>query len=53
MSHYATFLYTSELDNVTQICFRALDGSSHEARRHIAKLLGTLVAFTQKVTRTN
>ena len=49
MSHYATFLYTTELDNVAQICCRALDGSSHDVRRHISKLLGTLVSFTQKV----
>ena len=43
-------MYTTELENVSQICFRALDGSNHEARRHISKLLGTLVAFTQKVS---
>lgn len=48
LSQYATFMYTSELDNVCQTSFRALDGSNHEARKHISKLLGTLVAFTQK-----
>jgi hypothetical protein len=42
-------MYTTELENVSQTCFRAFDGSNHEARRQISKLLGTLVAFTQKV----
>ena len=42
-------MYTTELENVSQACLRAFDGSNHEARRQISKLLGTLVAFTQKV----
>jgi len=49
LAHFASFMYTTELENVCQTSFRALDGANHEARRQISKLIGTLIAFTQKV----
>jgi len=44
----AAFLYTTELENMTSLCFRAFDGSNYTARQSIAKLLGTLLAYTQE-----
>lgn len=44
----APFLYTSELENVFSICFRALEGSNYEVRCSVAQVLGTLVAQTQQ-----
>ena len=34
----------SELETVTSLCFRALDGSNYDARYAVAKLLGNLMA---------
>ncbi|XP_043232384.1 HEAT repeat-containing protein 5B-like isoform X2 [Amphibalanus amphitrite] len=47
MISHAPFLYTSELESVATLCFRAFDGSNYEVRRAVARLLGTLVAQTQ------
>ena len=44
----APFLHTTELDNLTSLCFRALDGSNYDVRCDVAKLLGTLMASTQQ-----
>ena len=44
----APFLYTTELENVFSICFRALEGSNYEVRCSVAQVLGTLVAQTQQ-----
>ncbi|CAG2165004.1 unnamed protein product, partial [Oppiella nova] len=44
----APFLYTSELENVFSVCFRALEGSNYEVRCSVAQVLGTLVAQTQQ-----
>lgn len=57
MAKVTSLLYTppsasGDLDNLAQTCFRALDGASYEARKDIAKLLGTLVAFTQQAPST-
>ena len=38
-----------DLETIARECFRAFDGANQEARRDIAKLLGTLVAYTQQV----
>jgi len=38
------FLWTSELEGVASLCFRALDGSSSGVRLAVARLLGTLLA---------
>ena len=54
MARVTAFLYkpasaSGELENLAQTCFRAFDAASHDARRDVAKLLGTLIAFTQQV----
>ena len=43
----APFLYTTELDNVASLCFRAMDSSNYDVRCDVAKLLGRLLAATQ------
>ena len=43
----APFMHTTELDNVSSLCFRAMDGSSYDVRCDVAKLLGSLLAATQ------
>uniref|UniRef100_A0A8C2ZB38 HEAT repeat containing 5A n=1 Tax=Cyclopterus lumpus TaxID=8103 RepID=A0A8C2ZB38_CYCLU len=40
----AVFLWTSELENVASLCFRAFDGSNPSVRVSVARLLGTLLA---------
>ncbi|XP_063696087.1 HEAT repeat-containing protein 5B isoform X3 [Culicoides brevitarsis] len=47
MCQHAPFLYTTELESLSALCFRALDGSNYEVRCAVAKLLGNLIAFTQ------
>lgn len=44
---HAPFLYTTELENLATLCFRAFDNSNYETRCAVAKLLGTLIATTQ------
>uniref|UniRef100_A0AAQ5YVX3 HEAT repeat-containing protein 5A n=1 Tax=Amphiprion ocellaris TaxID=80972 RepID=A0AAQ5YVX3_AMPOC len=39
----AVFLWTSELENVATLCFRAFEGSNYNVRVSVSKLLGTLV----------
>lgn len=43
----ANFLYTSELENMTSTCFKALEGSNYDVRVCIAQLIGSLMAMTQ------
>lgn len=50
MLNHASFLYTTEIESVATLCFRAFEGSNYEVRCVIAKLLGTLVAMTQLPT---
>lgn len=38
------FLWTSELENVATLCFRAFEGSNYNVRVTVARLLGTLLA---------
>ena len=45
---HSTFLYSQELDSFSNICLRALDGSSYEVRCAVAQLLGSLLSLTQK-----
>ncbi|XP_059376453.1 HEAT repeat-containing protein 5A isoform X3 [Carassius carassius] len=40
----AVFLWSSELENVATLCFRAFEGSNYDVRVAISKLLGTLLA---------
>ena len=48
LSQHSTFLYSQELDSFSNICLRALDGSSYEVRCAVAHLLGSLLSLTQK-----
>ncbi|XP_067647146.1 HEAT repeat-containing protein 5B isoform X5 [Eurosta solidaginis] len=48
MINHAPFLYQTELESLASLCFRAFDGSNYEVRCAVAKLLGTLLAFTQQ-----
>ncbi|XP_058822111.1 HEAT repeat-containing protein 5B isoform X2 [Topomyia yanbarensis] len=47
MTKHAPFLYTSELESLAALCFRAFDSCNYEVRCAVAKLLGTLIACTQ------
>lgn len=47
MINHAQFLYTTELESLAALCFRAFDGSNYEVRCAVANLLGTLLASTQ------
>ena len=47
MLNHASFMYTSELESLATLCFRAFDGSNYEVRCAVAKLLGALIAITQ------
>lgn len=40
----AAFLWTSELENIATLCFRAFEGSNDNVRVTVAKLLGALLA---------
>ncbi|XP_074548207.1 HEAT repeat-containing protein 5A isoform X2 [Halichoeres trimaculatus] len=40
----AVFLWSSELENVATLCFRAFEGSNYNVRMSVSKLLGTLLA---------
>lgn len=40
----AAFLWSSELENISTLCFRAFEGSNSNVRVAVAKLLGTLLA---------
>ncbi|ODM89081.1 HEAT repeat-containing protein 5A [Orchesella cincta] len=48
MMQSAPFLYTTELESLTSLCFRALDGADYDGRIAIAKLLGIAVSYTQR-----
>lgn len=49
MLNHSPFLYTTELENLATLCFRAFDGSNYEVRCSVAKLLGSLIASTQQL----
>ena len=48
LSNHSSFLYSNELDSFSNSCIRAMDGSDYDVRCSVAKLLGTLLALTQK-----
>ena len=48
LSKHSTFLYSQDLDSVTNTCLRALDGSNYTVRCSVVSLLGTLLSLTQK-----
>lgn len=37
-------MWTTELENVATLCFKALEGSNYGVRVAVAKLLGTVMA---------
>lgn len=47
MTKHAPFLYTTEIENLSQLCYRAFDNSNYDVRCTVAKLLGTVLATTQ------
>lgn len=47
MLNHAPFLYTTELESMASLCYRAFEGSTYEVRVAVAKLLGNLIAQTQ------
>jgi len=47
MIKHSSFLYTSDLENVATLCFRAFENANYEVRCSVAKLLGFLIASTQ------
>lgn len=53
MLNHAPVLYTTELESLATLCFRALDGSNYEVRCAVAKLLGALIAMTQQNQKSN
>lgn len=48
MLNHAPFLYTTELESIAPMCFRAFDGSNYEVRCAVANFLGNLIALTQQ-----
>ncbi|XP_072123379.1 HEAT repeat-containing protein 5A isoform X1 [Mobula birostris] len=40
----ALFMWTSELENVATLCFKAFEGSNYDVRVSVSKLLGTILA---------
>ncbi|KAM9466485.1 HEAT repeat-containing protein 5A isoform 2-T4 [Clarias gariepinus] len=40
----AVFLWSTELENMSSLCFRAFDGSNYDVRVTVSRLLGTLLA---------
>lgn len=47
MMSSAPFLYTTELESLTSLCFRALDGIDYDGRVAVASLLGCVICYTQ------
>jgi len=47
MMNSAQYLYTTELESLTSLCFRALDGADYDGRIAIAGLLGSIISYTQ------
>ncbi|XP_034040274.1 HEAT repeat-containing protein 5B [Thalassophryne amazonica] len=44
LQNEAVFMWTTELENVATLCFKALEGSNYGVRVEVAKLLGTVMA---------
>lgn len=53
MIKHSSFLYTSDLENVATLCFRAFENANYEARCSVAKFLGFLIASTQMHNKDN
>lgn len=44
LQNEAVFMWTTELENVATLCYKALEGSNYGVRVAVAKLLGTVMA---------
>ncbi|XP_070696664.1 HEAT repeat-containing protein 5B [Pempheris klunzingeri] len=44
LQNEAVFMWTTELENVATLCFKALEGSNYGVRVAVARLLGTVMA---------
>ncbi|KAM3862626.1 HEAT repeat-containing protein 5B [Diretmus argenteus] len=44
LQNEAVFMWTTELENVATLCFKALEGSNYGVRVSVSKLLGTVMA---------
>ncbi|XP_051936742.1 HEAT repeat-containing protein 5B [Hippocampus zosterae] len=44
LQNEAVFMWTTELENMATLCFKALEGSNYGVRVAVAKLLGTVMA---------
>ncbi|KAM6916379.1 LOW QUALITY PROTEIN: HEAT repeat-containing protein 5B-like [Xenentodon cancila] len=44
LQNEAVFMWTTELENMATLCFKALEGSNYGVRVVVAKLLGTVMA---------
>uniref|UniRef100_A0A3Q3VL01 LAA1-like C-terminal TPR repeats domain-containing protein n=1 Tax=Mola mola TaxID=94237 RepID=A0A3Q3VL01_MOLML len=44
LQNEAVFMWTTELENVATLCFKALEGSNYGVRVAVAKMLGTVMA---------
>ncbi|GFS31362.1 HEAT repeat-containing protein 5B [Nephila pilipes] len=50
MLKHSPFLYTSDLETVASLCFRAFEGSNYEVRCAVSELLGIVMATTQQAS---
>lgn len=48
LTKHAAFLFTTDLESVFSLCFRAFEGSNYDVRCAVAQVLASLVAATQK-----
>ncbi|MGH0182895.1 UNVERIFIED_CONTAM: hypothetical protein FKN15_021084 [Acipenser sinensis] len=44
LQNEAVFMWSSELENVSTLCFKAFEGSNYDVRVAVSKLLGTILA---------
>ncbi|XP_041070429.1 HEAT repeat-containing protein 5A isoform X2 [Carcharodon carcharias] len=44
LQNEAVFMWTTELENVTTLCFKAFEGSNYDVRVSVSKLLGAILA---------
>ncbi len=44
LQNEAVFIWTTELENVATLCFKALEGSTYSVRVSVSTLLGTVMA---------
>ena len=50
MLNYNYYMYTTDIENMITLCFRAFDASNYEVRCTVAYLLGAIIANSQNNT---